>query len=247
MQITEITVKMGMTQNLGDYTNCRPEIELRATLNEGDDPDIELNDLVAETRRRLHAIVDDELEAAGREVKYFTGALFRTVYSDVRQAIAVHLDAIALPAESNWKFGDMWQRSHNFPARMRLETATRAAAELADKTGYPVHIATTPDADLQLPPLPDAGPEPAWHAKGLRHALQALRLPEEHWNVAELDHVDEDYLRRLYHNNLEQEPLAFRLEVIRENRPWPQDPPEDVPMDDEDWEDDEDFEEDGDF
>ncbi|MCB8988967.1 MAG: hypothetical protein H6661_14595 [Ardenticatenaceae bacterium] len=239
MQITEITVKMGMTQNLGDYTNCRPEIELRATLNEDDDPDIELNDLVAETRRRLHAVVDDELEAAGREVKYFVGPLFRTVYSDVRQVIVVRLDKVELPAESNWKFRDEWRHDHRFPVRMRLKTAELAADALRDEKGYPVFIATTPSADLQLlPPLPDVDPEPAWHAKGLRHALLNLRLPEEHWNVAELDHVDEDYLRRLYHNNLEQEPLAVRLEVIRENRPWPQDPPEDVPMDDEDWEDD---------
>ena len=242
MQITEITVKMGMTQNLGDYTNCRPEIELRATLNEGDDPDVALNQLIADTRQQLHDVVDDELEAAGREVKYFTGPLFRTVYSDVRQVIVVHLDAVELPAESNWKFGDMWQRSHDFPARMRLATATRAAAELAERKGYPVHFATTLEAALQLPPLPDAGPEPAWHAKGLLSALRALHLPEAHWNLAELEHVDEEYLRRLYRTNLEQEPLATRLAVIGDNLPWPPDPPEDVPMDDE-WDEDEEEEE----
>jgi len=246
MQITEITVKMGMTQNLGDYTNCRPEIELRATLNEGDDPDVALNQLIADTRQQLHDVVDDELEAAGREVKYFTGPLFRTAYSDVRQVIVICLDAVELPAEKNWKIGDMWQRSYDRPARMRLETAMRAATELADKTGYPVHLATTPDAALQLPPLPDAGPEPAWHAKGLRNALQAMRLPEEHWNLAELAHVDEDYLRHLYRTNLEQEPLAVRLAVIGGNLPWPEDPPEDVPMDDE-WDEEEEEEEDDDF
>lgn len=88
-------------------------------------------------------------------------------------------------------------------------------------------------------------PEPAWHAKGLRSALRNLRLPEEHWNVAELDHVDENYLHRLYRTNLEQEPLAVRLEVIGQNRPWPPDSAEDDPDHDDDWdEDEEDDEED---
>ncbi|MCB8988059.1 MAG: hypothetical protein H6661_09970 [Ardenticatenaceae bacterium] len=247
MQITEITVKMGMTQNLGDYTNCRPEIELRATLNEGDDPDAALGQLIADTRQQLHDVVDDELEAARLDVKYFTGPLFETAYSDVRQVIVILRYGQELPAEKNWKFRDEWRHDHRFPVRMRLKTAELAADALMSRTGYPVFIATTPSVDLQLlPPLPDAGPEPAWHAKGLRNALQALRLPEEHWNLAELAHVDEDYARHLYRTNLEQEPLAVRLAVIGGNLPWPEDPPEDVPMDDE-WDEEEEEEEDDDF
>jgi hypothetical protein len=44
MEIKQISVKFGMTQNLGDYTNCRPEVGFMAVLSSADD----VGDVIAE-------------------------------------------------------------------------------------------------------------------------------------------------------------------------------------------------------
>lgn len=243
MKVTTIEFEFGLTQNVGDYSNVRPSVKMTAELDEGDTPWAslaELSDLVID---RIHCRTDDELELNGHQVKYYAGPLYQVQHSKVRGCVVIVPAGTELPQEQNWKERDSWS-SHiyegNFPSNMRLGTAQRAANLLAQNRDY--LLIPCPDGDLiGLPPLPDPGPEPLWHQKGLERYLNSLRIDHDAWEeLATLDHVNEDYLRevysKIYHSTPNDEVLAF----IRENRPFEPEPVEEDEddYDDEDWDDD---------
>lgn len=216
MHVKQITVKLGMTQNLGDYSNCRPEIEIVAHLNDGERPDVVIDGLLMTAHQRLTDMVDTELEAAGREPKYFPGQRYCVAYNNARQCIVLYRQGLAVPDESNWKYSDSWRRADSAPLAMRPNTASRIADALSEKTGYAVWIVEDAEGFSDIPSLPIDGPEPAWHSKKLEARLRRLDIPEEHWDeVALLEHVDNRYLDLLYNHNLEYEPLEVRLVTIR--------------------------------
>lgn len=72
MEITTITVRYGRTANLGNYSNCRPEVELTADVSTLDEPERVTRLLLDEARARVLAIVDEDREAEDLPAKYDT-------------------------------------------------------------------------------------------------------------------------------------------------------------------------------
>ncbi|MCA9935975.1 MAG: hypothetical protein H6662_15705 [Ardenticatenaceae bacterium] len=221
MQIEKITVKFGMTQNLGNYTNCRPEIELQAIIDEHDDPAWEIAALREMAVEMVHKLVDDELEQAGEPPKYTKEPLYSVFYAIKRGIVVVSPAGAKLPEISNWLENDAWSRQYDMPPQMRLSTAMEKAALLAREHDYTLLDCSAGNFG-DIPSLPDPGPEPTWHAKSLKRPFEHLQIPETEWEeLAVLEHVTDGYLSMLYHHNLEREPLETRLTIIRENAPWP--------------------------
>lgn len=201
MKVTLVEFEFGMTQNLGDYTNTRPSVKLVAEVGEDDDPGKVLGTLAQQAVTAVHNIVDNELELAGRQVKYHRGPLYRVWHSELRQCVVITHSEDKPPVEENWKQRDHWNSyisGRDFPTNMRWETA-QEAARLAQREDWT--LVDCSDGDFSAaPPLPDAGPEPMWHQKDLEYFLRSLRIDEALWEeLAALDHVTDDYLRDLYH------------------------------------------------
>ncbi|MBE2200495.1 MAG: hypothetical protein IAE79_17905 [Anaerolinea sp.] len=194
MEIKLIEFEFGMTQNLGDYTNTRPSVKLVAELAEGDDVDIALESLTTTAVQTVHGLVDDEMEAAGRRVKYYNGPLFRVHYSDVRECVLISSTHADLPQEANWRDRDKWSRaSHDHPDEMRHYVAVMVANRCAIETGYLIY-----ESVVDIPALPDPDPEPLWHKKDLEQDLKALRIDGALWEeLAALDWVTSQYTTEL--------------------------------------------------
>lgn len=81
MRITQISVNITETCNLGDYSNTKPSIELTAQLDATDDPVAVLESLISMAKSHVHTAVDLERLAVGREPKYYTGPVFACLNS----------------------------------------------------------------------------------------------------------------------------------------------------------------------
>lgn len=244
MRITEISIKLGATINLGDYNNSRPEVGARAVVEPFDDADEVFAELGAFLEERLAKMVDDDLERVGQEPRYDHN-LYQVRYSELRGCVVVAAAGIELPKESDWKNKDSWtQVDTKLPYRMRYDTAQDAAIAYAKSTGmglYYVHQA--PDLD-ELPGLPDPGPEPSWSAKHLRSHLASLRIPEELWSeLADLEFVDQEYLLLLYNYVDYRHAVEDRISIIRAGgTPWLE--AKVVAEPDDEWDDDDDDDDD---
>ena len=200
MRITEISIRIGETVNLGDYSNFRPEIGVTATIEPFDEPDEVFAELTDDLARRLGVMVDDALEQAGRQPKYTT-ELYKVRLSELRQVVVIARRGIDLPQENNWRDKDHWLAigDGDLPLYMRFETAQKAATAAAMQNLYGILVVRHPDELTLLPPLPDPGLEPSWSIKKLASGLTALRIPKEAWEqVGELPHVDVAYLDNFY-------------------------------------------------
>ncbi len=240
--IKEISVEFGVTQNLGDYSNCKVSVRLSAELAEGEDPAQAYDELHRLARQQVGEKVDDELEAAGQEVKYHQGPLFVVQRNNARQCVVLAPKDAKLPEESNWQAArDIWD-STVYLAKMRearaLMAFEKASAHLPD--GY-VAVDCRDGDFSKLPPLPDPGPEPVWHQKDLENVLLALGLPRERWEeLASLEHVTREYLEELY-GDLSWESIrqGEAEAIIRENRPLASKPVPEPDIEDDDGFDDE--------
>lgn len=74
--ITEIQVTYQTTENLGNYSNVKPSVSLTARMDEGDDPEVEREKLMATARAMVQTEVDNALEASDLSPKYSTDPLF---------------------------------------------------------------------------------------------------------------------------------------------------------------------------
>ncbi len=202
MRITEISIRLGETVNLGDYSNFRPEIGATAVVGPFDDPDEAFAELTDALMDQLSQLVDDELERAGRTPKY-TAELYEARYSEARKCIVVYRQDIALPVEKNWRDGDRWhQADTDLPRKMRYLTASKVAVAAAAKYGYEVLFIHTPDALATLPLLPDPGPEPLWSQKGLVDWFERIQVPQDEWDMlAALPHVTAEHIQLVYRNS----------------------------------------------
>lgn len=200
MLVTEVTVRIHETVNTGDYSNYKPEIALTATLDASDDIELVLGQLINQATEEIANLVDDALERNGQPPKY-EETLYKVRYSDLRRCIALYRLGIDLPKEMNWHDADTWHSHHDrdYPGRMRFETAQKLAYDLRRTKDFPIFIINEVDALINLPPLPDPGPEPLWYTKGLRDGLRKLNVPNDTWDrVGDLPHVTADYLDRFY-------------------------------------------------
>lgn len=198
MQYKTVGIKFGMTQNLGNYSNARPEVELVAELAEDDDIDGALARMTAIVLSAVHNLVDDELELAGEQVKYSQEQLYAVRYSKLRRCVVIARSDIELPVEHTWKEADSWNHPSSehgdYPRRMRFATAEKLAAPY-NRNGYELVIVDDDSDFPRLPPLPDPGPEPTWSQKGLRGLFRNLNVDESLWEeLASLSHVNEQFL-----------------------------------------------------
>lgn len=76
MQITEITVTYQETANLGNYSNVKPMVTLRATIESGDTPEIMQLVLLDQARKAVQDQIDQALEQDGQAPKYSTDPRF---------------------------------------------------------------------------------------------------------------------------------------------------------------------------
>lgn len=140
MQIELIEFEFGLTQNVGDYSNVRPSLKLVARLTEDDDPKAAIDELTSQAIDRVWAIVDDELEQAGREVKYSLEQLYKVRYSSLRQCVVLFPASMKLPEEKTWRETDHWGRPGHVdrahPDRMRIQLAQYVATIEAQQRGY---------------------------------------------------------------------------------------------------------------
>lgn len=70
MQITEITATYQETANLGNYSNVKPSITLKATLEEGDNEAISQRILFLQARQMVQEQIDEVFEQNDQAAKY---------------------------------------------------------------------------------------------------------------------------------------------------------------------------------
>jgi hypothetical protein len=179
---TRITVRIGRTQSLENYSNVRPEIEIEGLLEAGDDPAACKAQLLAEARAFVEEVIDEALEREGRGAKFSPEPRFRLaitaeeIYTGngwtrrqkttaPERLIALIPQAVALQQGDNpgraW-----WGEPYGASSKMRLTHARRAADEwLAGHEGY--RLIDCADGDLSripawaMQPPPEPTPEPA--------------------------------------------------------------------------------------
>lgn len=241
-KVTEIRVEVGGTENMGDYTNVKVSFSLMAELSDGDDAAEVLADLQTKATAAYRAQVDDERELHGLTVRYYDGPLYHVRKSAVRECVVIFPDHVKLPEESNWKERDSWSMSYGSADHLRIEKARSMALQKAGSNDF--LLIDCSDGDLtKLPPLPDPGPEPAWHQKGIEDILRNMNIPKDEWEeLATLDHVDRDWIYRLWAES-GRENAEFYIQHIRDGvlpEPEPEEeepePYDDIDYDDDDYE-----------
>lgn len=89
MQITEITASWTETANLGNYSNVKPSLTLKATLAPGEDRVFAELELMIECKAFVQEQVDQALEREQQAAKYSTDPRYDICYSGYRTKIAV--------------------------------------------------------------------------------------------------------------------------------------------------------------
>lgn len=89
MKVIAVKAKFAYTYNLGNYSNVRPEVELTAELEEGDDPDEALVTLRGQAREHVHAEIDQVLESDDQPPKFYRGPLFKLVVAKDEKIVTI--------------------------------------------------------------------------------------------------------------------------------------------------------------
>lgn len=202
MRITELTVKLGETVNLGDYSSFRPEISATVEIYPGDNVDRSMRILIRTVEEQLADLVDDALERAEKEPKY-ADFLFGIRVNHLRQAVVVYKKGLKLPDEKSWRDKDSWERVAGYSCPMRLDTVMGAAERVEKERGLALHLIEWQEDMDTLPGLPDPGPEPLWSQKGLKRWFEQIGVPESEWDMlAALPHVTPEHIQAVYHSRL---------------------------------------------
>lgn len=188
MQITEITVSYGRTQSLEAYCNVRPSVTLKATLDEGDDPEAARRALLDEARALVHEEVDQALEDDGKAAKYSPEPRYRLYISDEAKWVGrdrwggrtTKVDAperllVLVPNSARLDAGDAptwWSRPYGASSKLRMRHAQRViAAYLRENPEFILvdcadgDLTRIPEWTQHMPPEPEPEsapqPEPA--------------------------------------------------------------------------------------
>lgn len=127
MELKEISIEIGMTHNLGDYSNFRPELRLTARLGPGDDFDTAVDVLRSTAMLKVHDTIDDELEARDQAPYYYDGPRFDLLrFSGARIAVIAPVGLRdALPG--------LWaSNAYTMAGERRLEIVRQKATDLSD-------------------------------------------------------------------------------------------------------------------
>ena len=158
-----IEVKYGLTENVGDYSNVRPEVSIRAEFEALDEDGLleQAGALIETARALVQEQADAALERHDREAIYDTdSARYRVWYSNERKVVVICPDGKELPTWENWRRKENWfslcRAKLRGPASMDC-----ALAAYRDRPGFQL-------IDMDFKALPDVidedGPEPRWHA-----------------------------------------------------------------------------------
>lgn len=198
MKITEITVRLGETVNLGNYSNYRPEISATAEITLGENANRAIEMLTGELQYQLADLVDEALERAEMEPKY-ASRLFGVRVNRVRGVVLVFEKGLSLPTAKTWRDTDGWERESGLSHYMRRDTAMIAAEQVEQSQGLSLYLIEYQEDMDTLPGLPDPGPEPLWSQKGLRSWLDRLDVPQSEWDMlAALPHVTPEHIQAVY-------------------------------------------------
>ena len=96
-----VTMKYGCTQNVGDYSNIRPELEVTLSGDgDADEAKAVIDQVFCDICKRVHNIVDDELELHGKPVLYWTGLTYTLLAAEDFDFLAM------VPA--NERLSELW-------------------------------------------------------------------------------------------------------------------------------------------
>ena len=215
MEYLEVKVTLGGTQDIGDYSNVKGSFTVRAKLTPTtEDQSDPFYGAIMAAKQQWYHFVDSELEAVGMRPRYFGEGLHCVSVSEVRNCVVLHHENEELPRDSNWQHTDRW-KTHS--AKRPFAARNEWVAKITNTRSEPARVDMVSQFPDTIPPLPDPGPAPAWHEKGLRTNLKNLQIKEDDWEkVAALDHVTADYLRMMYYNhNIERVcPYEDRLALL---------------------------------
>lgn len=167
MKITEITVTYGLTHNLGNYSNVRPDLRLTAVLDEGEDAEGAIEQLYQRARAFCEEAADLALEQDGQRAHFSTEPRYRVQRTaeintyDRGKITPPELLLIITPGTVELT-GRTVTYVANIERKIRLSHARRAAAEYAaEHPGYRVVEALDDQAVAALPAWLFREPEPA--------------------------------------------------------------------------------------
>ena len=183
MQITEITVSYGRTQSLESYCNVRPSVTLRATLDEGEDPEAARAQLLDEARAIVCEEVDRALEDDGKAAKYSAEPRYRLYISDEAKWVGrdrwggrtTKVDAperllVLVPNANRLDAGDTptwWNRPYGASSKLRMSHAWRQiGGHLKEHPEFRLidcadgDLSRIPAWAMSAPPEPEPEPEP---------------------------------------------------------------------------------------
>lgn len=196
MKHTRIVVRVGRTQSLENYSNIRPEIEIEALLEDGDDPEVCKAQLRREAAGFVEEEVDASLEQEGLPAKFWTGPRFRVyetkeVWLDAlrRQFKIVPPERLLIIAPEKSAFvtrdeGKHWYRPlyvSGSRRALRLGHARQLAQERIAEHEHAYHLVDCSDGDLSRIPAWVFEPVEARHSA---QELAAVRAGE--WYAAHL-------------------------------------------------------------
>lgn len=119
------TVKYGCTENVGDYSNVRPELEITLS-GEGNAEEAldEMKKMHQELRRQVHEIVDQEREWHDQQVRYDQGPLYSLVYAPGFHFLAIVAAEAELPEmwEARKVHGYEWLRYAHILRKVRRDS-----------------------------------------------------------------------------------------------------------------------------
>lgn len=201
MKITEISVRLGETVNLGNYSNFRPEISATAELGLGENPNRAIEQLTRTVQEQLAELVDDALEQAEMDPKY-ASRVFRVRINYLRGVVVVFEKGLKLPEEKTWRDTDKWEQESGLSHYMRQDTAMVLAERVEQSQGLSLYLIEYQEDMDTLPSLPDPGPEPLWSKRGLKTWLERLSVPESEWDMlAALPHVTPEHINAIYRHS----------------------------------------------
>lgn len=163
MNVTTVTVSYGLTVNLGDYSNVRPEVSLTAELGPRESADDILADLLQEARMQVEYVADEALEQHDQVARYSSEPRYKLIRSliggwrhgerVIDPPVIAIVPAGTKPPDGYTGLidGDGARLAH------AQQIAERRAMDAADTV-----ILDCTDGNLErLPKLPELDPEPA--------------------------------------------------------------------------------------
>ena len=179
MKIASVRVSFSKLHSLGDYSNCKPMVEIEADIDCDGDIGGVIDGLVRDCVSTVHEIIDSELMQHDRKPFYNMVTTWHVYRSDLRECFVVLPSPMKPKTFENWQVRtDDWIRPYPrklFPSSL---SANSYVMELQEGNGMHYKVLTLNGTE-QTPPLPDMGEPPNWYKKDLKTYFNYLDIPQE--------------------------------------------------------------------